>query len=288
MKEQDEIFSRHLLAMLDTWTGYDTCENEPEEKVNKKRQQTKAIQDQISEAEAQMEAIVKQIEDKENPPPSSLKARLYKDYTGYEQKKEELEAELNECMVQEEDISSEQQLYNISTLLPDIIENWYDMEYTAKLKVVNALVHKAVLEHCSTSWYKLTIEWSREDWGIHEGYWYFRHHGGSPFSSEEDTIIRELYPYANSLELMKKMPHRSWQGIRSRAKILGVARKGNVLTGKQVKPEDKRTYQGDMSLSDQQFIQKNNVLLIPNTAQWRIPVVSLLDCSETFVHRRTV
>src|SRR6266567_1209778 len=72
----DEIFSRHLLAMLDTWTGYDTWEDKPEGKANKKEQQMKAIQAQIAEAEANMEAIVKQIEDKENPPPASLKARL--------------------------------------------------------------------------------------------------------------------------------------------------------------------------------------------------------------------
>ncbi len=75
----DEIFSRRLLEMLDTWTGYDTWEEKPEEKANKKEQQTEAIQSQIAEAEANMDAIVKQIEDKENPPPVSLKVRLYKD-----------------------------------------------------------------------------------------------------------------------------------------------------------------------------------------------------------------
>lgn len=267
----DEIFSRHLLEMLDTWTGYDTWEDKPEEKVNKKEQQTKAIQAQIAEAEANMEAIVKAIEDKETPPPASLKVRLYKDYAEYEQKKKRLDADLKECMLQNED-TVEQQLYKIGTLLPDIIENWYDMEYPAKLKIVNALVDNVILDHCSTCWYKLTIEWRREDWGVHEGYWYFKHNGGSPFSHEEDTIIRELYPYADSLELMKKMPHRSWQGIRARASVLGVTRKGNVLTGKQVKAEDKRTNQGDLSLSDQRFMQENNVLFIPNTAQWHTPL----------------
>ncbi len=262
----DEIFSRHLLAMLDTWTGYDTWEDKIEEKANKKEQQMKAIQDQITEAEANMEAIVKQIEDKENPPPASLKARLYKDYTGYERKKKELEAELKECIVQEEDISIEEQLYNISTLLPDIIENWYEMEYLAKLKIVNALVDKAILEHCSTCWYKLTIEWRREDWGVHEGYLFFTHRGGSPFSTEEDAIIREMYPEADALAIMERLPNRSWQGIHARGGVLKVKRLRNIPNSRKVT----KALENGICYDDAKFMGEKGVAFLPNIAQWRM------------------
>ena len=65
-----KYFHVYFLAMLDTWTGYDTWEDKIEGKTNKKEQRMKAIQGQIAEAEANMEAIVKQIEDKENLPPA--------------------------------------------------------------------------------------------------------------------------------------------------------------------------------------------------------------------------
>lgn len=263
----DEIFSRHLLEMLDTWTGYDTWEEKPEEKANKKEQQIKVIQSQIAEAEANIEAIVKQIEDKENPPPASLKSRLYKDYTGYERKKKELEAELKECIAQEEDISIEEQLYNISTLLPDIIESWYEMEYLAKLKIVNALVDKAILEHCSTCWYKLTIEWRREDWGVHEGYLFFTHRGGSPFSIEEDAIIREMYPEADALAIMERLPNRSWQGIHARGGVLKVKRLRNIPNSRKVT----KALENGICYDDAKFMEEKGVAFLPNITQWRRP-----------------
>ena len=81
-----------------------------------------------------------------------------------------------------------------------------------------------MLTSLSPRFYKISIHWFDPEWGIDERVCF---KGGNPslhWKEEEDAILREHYPKAPRLELMRCLPTRSYTAMKGRASTLLVRR----------------------------------------------------------------
>jgi hypothetical protein len=97
---------------------------------------------------------------------------------------------------------------------------WERYPYEDRQALVALLVKRVCLEYLSPRFMQITIVWKEfpPDVGIIQ-----RANACSfRWTPQEDQIIRELYPTASPQTLLDILPHRSWDGIRSRALEINV------------------------------------------------------------------
>jgi hypothetical protein len=70
------------------------------------------------------------------------------------------------CWALESEGDEEETLYEISTLIPDIIQEWHNPPFEKRMKFIGALVHRVVLHRASPNWVEMRIEWKGDVTGF--------------------------------------------------------------------------------------------------------------------------
>jgi len=216
----DPVFLEKFLEKLSTWEGCDDWEDKLEQMRETWQIKAKLIKKQLVEIDIRLQ----EIEDTLKTPgcPRNLKSKLFQDYEGLEAKKQELDRELRACPEQE--LSDEALLYQIDELFPLIVKKWSLLSYDIRMRIVNALTRKVILTNPAPGWWKMEIEWKREDWGVDTGQWRYDSNGGQHWISDEEAILRAMYPTEDAADILQALPYRSWSAIRYRAHDQGIKR----------------------------------------------------------------
>ncbi len=254
----DKHFTTRMLERLRTWEGCDDWQDSIEKHLETLETKHALIRQQIKEIDTRLI----EIDDTVNTPgcPKSLKLKCFEEYEGLEKKKAELYRQLTDKQEQ----SDEQLLFEISTLIPAILEKWESLSYATRKKIVFGLVRSVTVDHVAHSWWKLQIEWRRSDWGTDIGYFLYYPSGGHDWTAEEDEQLRQLYPFADAEEILQAFPQRNWTGLRNRALALGIRRERN--TPNRI-PVNNSKY-AQVTYEDIQFAQEHNLVLGPKNVQW--------------------
>src|SRR5205085_6398239 len=112
--------------------------------------------------------IMQDLRDPEIPLTKAMKIAFAAEHAGLEQKRAALEKELYE--LDEEPESDEEVLYEINTLIPDIVSEWQNLSFETRLKVVGALTRKVIIEHVAPSWIRMEVIWKLPEWQIDIAY----------------------------------------------------------------------------------------------------------------------
>jgi hypothetical protein len=155
------------------------------------------------------------------PKTEQMQIALANDCAGLEAKIAKLEKDLDPP---EEEEDTEVILYQIHTLLPQILHEWEDLAFEQRMRFVRGLVRRVVLSHPAPSWLKMEIEWRLPEWGTDMKYIKRTTSNGRPWSEEDEQKLREMYPQAPAMVLLDTFPERTWIGIRRRAETLGIER----------------------------------------------------------------
>ncbi|HEY3992103.1 MAG TPA: hypothetical protein VGM01_04395 [Ktedonobacteraceae bacterium] len=75
-------------------------------------------------------------------------------------------------------------------------------------------------------------------------------------------MIRELYPDADALALLTRLPERTWTAIKVQADVLGIIRERGSNTTTAYREYD------TASIQDVEFAQKHNLTLKDTNPQW--------------------
>jgi hypothetical protein len=129
---------------------------------------------------------------------------------------------------EEEEDDEEITLYEIHSLLPNIIEKWDKLSLKVRLRFVGALVRKVNLSEVAPSWLRIEIHW-KEAIGNFSDIGYFKRYGTnrSTWSEEEKAILRDMYPKEDASVIIAALPDRSWSAIMTKAEKLGIKRDRN-------------------------------------------------------------
>jgi hypothetical protein len=263
IKHIDAVFLEKLFERLRKWEGCEDWEDKIEQKREAREVKTQLIKRQIREIDEKLT----EIEDTVNTPgcPKSLKTKLFHDYEGLEAKKQELQTELKEDP--EHEMEDDEILFQIESLFPVIVEQWDDLSFETKMRIINALVQKVIIDHPAPSWYTIEIEWKREDWGVDRGQWLQYPYGGSHWTAEEDTLLRDMYPTRDAGDILTALPSRNWSGIRTRAMVLGIKR---LRTTPNTIPVNNPRYV-QVTYEDILYAEKEGLVLEPKSVQWSRP-----------------
>jgi hypothetical protein len=220
----DEIFLEKFLARAQSIDPdkFSDWEDKIEQKQKIREQRMQRIQDQIDQAQSQWQESMDSLKDPDIPKTKQMKIDLANTCAGLEEKIAKLQNDLQTSA--EDDTEDEEVIYEISTLIPRIVEFWKYLPFRTKIRFVNALVKKAVLKSVAPSWLELHIEWKMEGWQTDAAYIQASKGAGKEWTDEEEQILRELYPNAEAEALLHALPNRSWQGIYCHAHTLDIHR----------------------------------------------------------------
>ena len=119
-------------------------------------------------------------------------------------------------------------------LMRDLGEAWEEVVKEEDIiELVELFVVKVVLQWISPQFYTLTIFWKDDEWET-DHVVVFKGACVSPrWSTEEEDMLRRLYPSATGRELMEALPYRSLEAMKLHASILDIKRpirrkEGNV------------------------------------------------------------
>jgi hypothetical protein len=147
------------------------------------------------------------------------------------QKQKALEAKKERLGV----MDSPEEIELLHNLLGNFDRVWASLPFEKKQRAFHILINRIEIEIISTHWLRLTIDWldticPRLDIAY---IWKSGANRTGAFTEEEDNIIRQLYYDAPKMEILKRMPKRSWVSIRGEAERLKVNRKpGLPLPGR--------------------------------------------------------
>ena len=119
----------------------------------------------------------------------------------------------------------------LHSLLGNFDQVWAELPFEKKQRAFNILINRIEIEVVSMHWLRLTIDWLDAICPRLDIAYIWKAHSSrmGVFTEEEDTIIRQYYYDAPKIDLLKRMPKRSWGSIRVEAAGLEVKRKRGVL-----------------------------------------------------------
>lgn len=248
--EYEELFLEKLFERIKVLENLEWSDNHTEQKSAKVRAQEEAkrnISKEIDRAARQKAEIQDTLDDPDIPKSRQMKIDYAKKIMGLEGKIKQLEIDLAEVGQQEND-NDEEILFEIKSLLPGIKSQWGKIDFDIRLRFIRALVLKVVVIPAAPSWRRFEIHWKPAIGDIVD-----IAHVRKPqtnkrlWSSEEDAILQEFYSTGDAIEILSKIPDRSWQSIYARAASLGIKRERNrqpnsqpVTMEKPQTPEDRK------------------------------------------------
>jgi Resolvase, N terminal domain len=255
----EKLFSRieSLVSMGIAW------EDAIEKKQADREQHEHHIKKSLLEAERKMKRLMSLMSDPDNPLPRSMKQEYIEQYNGLEIRKAELEAELLPDTLSEE--TEEQALFHINQLIPRIRNEWDTLTFSTRLLIVSGLVRRVVMTRPASGWLKMHIVWKLPDWGIDEGH-IRKTSSKSPWTPEEDAILRRLYPQGEVMAMLEAMPIRNWAGIQERGAEIGIRRtldRSSCMASVQASGIPIK-----ISLEDWQYAQEHGLSASGKNPQW--------------------
>ncbi len=232
------------------------------EKQEGKEAKIKSIKKSIQEAQERRRHIMDVLADKETPVTKQMKFDYIKECEGLEDKIDRLSGDLKTADEDEDEEKDQKILYEISTLIPDIIQEWKKLSFHNKVRFIGALVRKVTLSIPASSWIKMEIEWKLPGWNSDIAH-IRRSSDGGAWTDEEDAIMHELYPTADAAVILKALPTRTWRAIISRSfKELRITR---THTGKNsIRAQDYL----NISMKDIEYAEENGLDANVKNPQW--------------------
>lgn len=155
-----------------------------------------------------------------------------------------------EALQNELKIKSPAQVYlKYKDLIEKMGKYWDKFPFEDRLTLVTLLVSKIYIEPLSHQFLKITIVWKA--FPKDEGILWRSKPSGINWEPEEDEILRQLYPTGTFEEVMRALPRRSWQGIRTWANDMSVQVKRRVKT--------KLTMPVHLSIEDLQVMERYGI-----------------------------
>ena len=256
----DSAFLEKFFERLQEWKGGEDWEEKVARKLEEEETREALITKQIKEAELKLAEIT----DTVNTPgcPKSMKAELFQQYEGLEQKKAALEKELPSSREAEEEQDEDEALFQIGTILPRLLTKWDGLPLKERLRFVGALVQHVILSHPSPGWLKMEIVWKRLDWQTDIAY--IRRKGsGERWTMDEEVLLRTLYPTEDARDILRALPKRNWRAIKLKAIELGVRRSLAVKNSLMVSSDV-----ADLSFEDIAYAVENSLVLSTKNLQW--------------------
>jgi len=217
----DGEFCRQFFKHLDQWKGCEDWSEKLEQKLRREQARKSQINGIIAQAQERWAYNMATIKDQSVPKTPKMLQDLAKECAGLEEKIAQWEMDLQ--TIDDPELADEKTQYEIYTLLPDLMDNWNDLSFATRLRFINALTRRVVLNHVSPNWLKMEIHWKRADWGVDIGH-IRRHSYHEMWRQEEDAIIQASYLTEDPMDLLEQLPDRSWDAIRHRALKLGLQR----------------------------------------------------------------
>ena len=120
-------------------------------------------------------------------------------------------------------LPDEEVLYEINTLIPDIVGEWYNLSFETRLTVVGALTRKVIIEHVAPSWIRMEVIWKLPEWHIDIAH-IRRSSNRDLWTKGEEVLLAALYPEHDAYDLLCAFPGRSWSAIQDHARDIGLKR----------------------------------------------------------------
>lgn len=115
---------------------------------------------------------------------------------------------------------SKKDVISVIQFLRDIRDRWDEQPYSLQNQLLRQLLDKVVIRH-NTQEVGVTIYWHT---GIEQQLWIRRSARNKSWSTEESTLLRELWPSMSEEIIMAALPGRSWMSISLKAHRLGLRR----------------------------------------------------------------
>ena len=221
IRHLDGVFLERFFERLRAWTGFEDWAEQIQQQEKILKEKKKNIQLLIAEAHREWLETMNTLTNPKIEKTEQMKEYLAKKCKGLEEKQAELEKDLN---APDEDEADEIYQYRIATLLPVLIEEWDKLPFEMRLTTISAFVRSVMVEEVSPSWLKMTIHWKRTDWGVEDRHVLRENTAKQFWTEEEDAILAKLYPTADTLDLLHRLPTRNYNMITARASFLGVTR----------------------------------------------------------------
>jgi hypothetical protein len=138
------------------------------------------------------------------------------------QRRNSLEAKKEKLSI----VDSLEEVAELHRLLGNFEEVWSTFDLTKRQKAFSLLINRIEVEVVSPHWIRLSIDWldavcPRLDiaylWKTNPGRY-------GEFSEGEKGILSQHYPRSPRLEILKRLPHRSWHAIQRQAELMHVKR----------------------------------------------------------------
>lgn len=255
----DPLFLARFFEQLRNWKGYTNWEEQMEQLQKQREERVNIIKRQIAQARRQWQESMDILKNPDIRKTTQMRIDLGDTCAGLEQRIADLEKDLEERLEGEEDDTVTQ--YKIPTLLLDLIENWENMAFTTRLRLVNALTRKVVVSCPAPAFFKVAIHWKRPTWGVDVAIVRRPFANATYWTKEEDALLRNVYEKASPQEILKLYPERSWVAIKHRGVRLGLQRNYPHRSG------ICSTYQ-DLSLRDLEFAKEHGIAPNDKTPHW--------------------
>jgi DNA invertase Pin-like site-specific DNA recombinase len=208
---------------------------------------------QLKRADVRMQEIMQDLRDPDIPLTRVMKIAYAQEHAGLEQKKASLD---------EEPESDEEVLYEINTLIPDIVGEWHNLSFETRLKVVGALTRTVIIEHVAPSWIRMEVIWKLPEWQVDIAH-IRRSSNRDSWTEEEELRLAELYPEHDAYDLLCAFPDRSWSAIQDHARGIGLKR---LRSHRNSIPAN--TLYGHLSLDDLTYAQEHGLDASSKNVQW--------------------
>jgi hypothetical protein len=99
------------------------------------------------------------------------------------------------------------------------------LDLDKKRQFIQLMTSSIVLSKPARSWLLLTITWKWFDRDVDFCFIWQRQGHGEVWSTEENSVLRALYPTADHRIILDQLPNRSWNAIATQAQGLHLKRK---------------------------------------------------------------
>ena len=127
-------------------------------------------------------------------------------------------------------IDSPEEIAKLHSLLGNFEAVWPTFDLEQRQRAFSLLINRIEVEVVSPHWLRLSIDWldvvcPRIDIAY---LWKVSPSRGDTLSDEEKAILREYYPYATRLEVLRRLPDRTWRALQRHASVNQIYRPHSV------------------------------------------------------------
>jgi hypothetical protein len=140
--------------------------------------------------------------------------------------KEQLEAKKEKLGI----IDSPEEIEQLHSLLGNFEAVWPTFDLDQRQRAFSLLINRIEVEVISPHWIRLSIDWldavcPRIDIAY---LWKVTPARGDTLSGEEEAILRECYPHATRLEVLRQLPDRTWRALQRHASLNHIERPHSI------------------------------------------------------------